>query len=268
MKNIKYVLFSALILTTALVVVTSCGKEDLSSPALESRVKIFHAVVDAPATGVDVIVDGQVIDLNKTVTLTVGGLTGSVPVRDTLFYGRQYPADSTYMGLKPGDHSFVLAPYGKTTPAVLDAKANLESGKSYTIFATDTLNKISPVVIKDELPGAINRKAGFRFIHMSPDGPAVDVLRIRGTDTVALFTNITYKNATPFVQVDTSLGTTGIFKTDYVVRQAGTPGVSRTVRNFSAASLVNGRIYSLVLRGFVGRTGTQGINATLMTNAR
>ena len=265
MKNIKQLLFSALVLTSAIVIATSCGKADLASPSAEARIKIFHSVTDAPATGVDIFVDDQLVDLNKTVTATVGGLTGSVPVRDTFFYGRQYPSDSTYMGLKGGEHSIKLTAYGTKTPAVLDTKTTVESGKSYTVFVSDTLNKVIPVVIKDELPPPVHKKSGFRFIHMSPDAPAVDVYRIRGTDTVSLFTNITYKSATAFTQVDTSVGTTGTFKTDYVVRQAGT---TKVLRAFTAAVLANGRIYSLVLRGFVGRTGTQAINATLMTNAR
>lgn len=265
MKNIKKLLFSSLILTAAIVFATSCGQEDLASPAAEARVKIFHAVADAPATGVDILIDDQVVDLNKTVTATVGGLTGSVPVRDTMFYGRQFPADSTYIGLVPGEHNFKLTAYGTKSPVVLETKASVETGKSYTIFVTDTLSKVIPVVIKDELPLPVHKKSGFRFIHMSPDAPAVDVYRIRGTDTVSLFTNITYKSATMFTQVDTSVGTTGTFKTDYVVRQAGT---TKVLRAFTAAVLANGRIYSLVLRGFVGRTGTQAINATLMTNAR
>ena len=260
MKNIKSILFGSS-MVAALALATSCGQEDIATPAAEARIKVFHVVVNAPTTGVDVSIDDQVIDLNKTTS--VNGFTR--PYRDTLTYGRQFPGDSTYLGYAPGERNLKVTPFGVPGTVVLNAKINLESGKSYTIFATDSLPTISGVVVADVIPAPVSRKSAFRFVNMSPDAPACDVVRVRGTDTVTLFTNIAYRQATPFVQVDTSVGTTGIFKTDYIVRASGT---GKMVRTWTGASFANGRAYSLVTRGYLSQTGTKAINATMMTNAR
>ena len=273
MKNIKSIVFGSSVVAV-LALASSCGQEDIATPDAAARVKIFHVVVNAPAnaltpgaTGVDVFIDGQLLDLNKTINFPVPGsnATFTKPFRDTLTYGRQFPADSTYMGFTPGERNLKITPFGVPGTVVLDAKLNLESGKSYTVFATDSLPTISGVVITDNVPAPVNKKSPFRFVHMSPDAPPCDILRARGTDTVTLFTNIAYRQATAFIQVDTSVGTTGPFKTDYIVRASGT---GKSVRPFTSAVLVNGRAYSLVIRGYLSQTGTKGINATLMTNAR
>ena len=265
MKNIKCIIFGSSVVAV-LALASSCGQEDIATPAAEARVKIFHVVSNGP--GVDVLIDGQLLDLNKTITFPVPGsatATFTKPFRDTLTYGRQYPSDSTYLGIIPGERNLKITPFGVPGTVVLDAKINLESGKSYTIFATDSLPTISGVVVADVIPAPVSRKSAFRFVNMSPDAPACDVVRVRGTDTVTLFTNIAYRQATPFVQVDTSVGTTGIFKTDYIVRASGT---GKMVRTWTGASFANGRAYSLVTRGYLSQTGTKAINATMMTNAR
>lgn len=266
MKNsLKYIASAAFGLSIVLFI-AACGKDDAASPT-SGRVRFYNAVSDAPAAGMDLIIDGTTIN-------TRNWLIAGTPLVDSSFkYRGLFPnntllnsstVDSSYFYLTEGSHNIKLNSIGTAT-AALNLDLSIAAGKTYTVFATDTLSKISAVVATDVVLPAVDKKAVFRFAHMVPDGPAVDVVRTRGTDTTVIFSNITYKTVTPYVQVDTSVGTTGIFKVDYLVRPAG----ARTVAtSWTAASFLNGRVYTLVATGFVGKTGTQAINKTLFTQSR
>lgn len=258
MKNsLKYIVSAAFGLS--LVLFVACGKDDTTTPTA-GRVRFFNAVSDAPAAGMDLIIDGAIVNLRNW-------LTAGTPLPDSTFkYGAGFPVstDSSYFYLTAGNHNVKLNPIGTATNS-FSGDIAVAAGKSYTVFATDTLSKISAVVATDDVLKAVDRKAVFRFAHMVPDGPAVDIARIKGTDTTVIFTNITYKTVTPFIQVDTSASTIFPFKVDYAIRVAGTKTAPRTWTN---AAFANGRVYTLVARGFVGKTGTQAINATVITQAR
>jgi Domain of unknown function (DUF4397) len=252
MKNIfNKIALSAL----AIVSIYACGKADLASPANQARVRLYHAVADAP--GVQVSVNGVLLNLTKTLNNRI--------VNDSLTYRFSFPADSTYVGIDPGEKTFAIAPIGGTS--LLDAKATVESGKSYSVFAVDSLSRLGALVVEDNFPNPENKKASFRFVHLIPNAPAVDVMRVRGTDTIVYFGNISYRTATTFVPVDTSVGTTGAFKTDYLVRLSSTKAIISTA-SWTAAAFANGRIYTLVATGFVGGTGTKAVNKSLVTNSR
>ena len=259
MKNsLKYIVSAAFGLSLVLFV-AACGKEDTTVPTA-GRVRFFNAISDAPAAGMDLIIDGTIINLRNW-------LTAGTPLPDSTFkYRAGFPVatDSSYFYLTEGSHNVKLNSIGATA-AALSFDVPIAAGKSYTVFATDTLNKASVVIATDVVLPAVDKKSVFRFAHMVPDGPAVDVVRTRGTDTTVIFSNITYKTVTPFIQVDTSVGITGAFKVDYLVRPAGAKTVATS---WTAAAFANGRVYTLVATGFVGKTGTQAINKALMTQAR
>ena len=270
MKNsLKYIVSA--ISALAIIFVVACGKDDTSVPT-SGRIRFYNAVSDAPAAGMDLLIDG-------TVTNTRFWLSAGTPLADSTFkYRSMFPnmtfpsatvvgsttTDSTYFYITEGAHNIKLNPVGSATSS-FNLDLSIAAGKTYTVFATDTLSKISAVVATDVVLPAIDKKAVFRFAHLVPDGPAVDVVRTRGTDTTVIFSNITYKTVTPYVQVDTSVGTTGNFKVDYLVRPAG----ARTVAtSWTSAAFLNGRVYTLVATGFLGKTGTQAINKTLFTQSR
>ncbi len=243
----------------ALVLFVACGKEDTVRPTA-GRVRFFNAVSDAPAAGMDLIIDGTIVNLRNW-------LTAGTPLPDSTFkYGAGFPVstDSSYFYLTEGSHNVKLNPIGTATNS-LSTDIAIASGKSYTVFATDTLSKISAVVATDDVLKPVDKKAVFRFANMVPDAPAVDVARIKGTDTTVIFSNIAYKTVTPFIQVDTSASTVAPFKVDYAIRPAGK---TNSIRTWTSASFANGRVYTLVARGFVGKTGTQAINATVITQSR
>ena len=243
----------------ALVLFVACGKEDTVRPTA-GRVRFFNAVSDAPVAGMDLIVDGTPINLRTW-------LTAGTPLPDSTFkYGAGFPisSDSSYLYLTDGSHNIKLNAIGTTTTS-LNFDMPVAAGKTYTVFATDSLSKISAVIATDDILPPVNKKAVFRFANMVPDAPALDIARIKGTDTTVIFSNIAYKTVTPFIQVDTSASTVAPFKVDYAIRPAGK---TNTLKAWTSASFANGRVYTLVARGFVGKTGTQAINATVITQSR
>jgi Domain of unknown function (DUF4397) len=254
-KNSINIFFALAILFTATMI--SCGVDDLASPAGRARVRLYHGVADAP--GVQVSTNGSLLNLTKTFNSKI--------VNDSLTYRLSFPADSTYLGLEAGETTFSIAPIGGTTP-LLEAKAAIESGKSYSVFAVDSLSRLGALVVADEFTPPVNKKASFRFVHLIPNAPAVDVIRVRGgTDTTVLFTNVAYRTSTAFASVDTSVGTTGAFKTDYLVRLSSTKATVAAA-SWTAGAFANGRIYTLVATGFVGGTGVKAVNKSLVTNSR
>ena len=261
MKNsLKYIVSVAFGLSLVLFV-AACGKEDTTVPTA-GRVRFFNAISDAPAAGMDLIVDGTIINLRNW-------LTAGTPLPDSTFkYGAGFPvsSDSSYFYLTEGSHNVKINSIGTATTA-LSLDIPIAAGKSYTVFATDTLSKASAVVVTDAVLAAVDKKAVFRFAHMVADGPAFDIARIKGTDTAVIFSNITYKTVTPFIQVDTSASLVFPFKVDYAIRVAGT---KTTPRSWTNAVFANGRVYTLVAHGLVGKptTSAQYINAKMITQAR
>jgi Domain of unknown function (DUF4397) len=254
-KNSINIFFALAILFTATMI--SCGVDDLASPAGRARVRLYHGVADAP--GVQVSANGSLINLTKSFSNKI--------VNDSLLYKLSFPADSTYLGLEAGETTFSIAPIGGTT-SLLEAKATLESGKSYSVFAVDSLARLGALVVADDFPAPVSKKANFRFVHLIPNAPAVDVIRVRGgIDTTILFTNVAYRSATTFTSVDTSVGTTGAFKTDYLVRLSSTKATVSSA-SLTGGAFANGRVYTLVATGFVGGTGSKVVARTLVTNSR
>jgi hypothetical protein len=160
MKNsFKYIVSAAFGLSLVLFI-AACGKDDTSVPT-SGRVRFFNAVSDAPAAGMDLIIDGTIVNLRNW-------LTAGTPVPDSTFkYGAGFPisTDSSYFYLTEGNHNVKLNAVGTATNS-LSADIAVAAGKSYTVFATDTLSKISAVVATDVVLAPVDKKAVFRFAHM------------------------------------------------------------------------------------------------------
>ncbi len=255
MKNLINKFLGAIAIS---VLFSACGEADLASPAVEGRVRFFHAVADAP--GVQVSVDGKILDLTKVLNSRV--------VNDSLVFRGSFPADSTYIGVSAGEKTFSFAPIGGTT-VLLEAKANIASGKSYSIFAVDSLAKINPFVIADEFLAPKTRVAFARAIHLSPNAPAVNVVAryyrtTPGTntrvfsDTIVLNTNTSYK----------AFSTWNELKSDSCDIDIRPVGSNTSVATLARVGLLQGRHYSIVARGFVGRTGTQALGLTSILHSR
>lgn len=224
MKN-RILAFAPAILLTAAALLSSCSKdEDIA----QANVLVIHASPDAP--GVDLLVDD--------VKQNTSALT--------------YPQNTGYLKVNAGARNFKINVAGTTT-TVINANVTLEQDKSYSVFAIDSVSKISAVVVADDLSTPASGKAHVRFIHLSPNAPAVDIAVDGGA---VVFPNTSFKVGTAFAPLDA-----GTY--DLEVRVAGTQTVAL---DLDPINLEAGKIYTVFAKGFLTADGAQALGAEIIVN--
>lgn len=224
MKN-RILAFAPAILLTAAVLLSSCSKdEDIA----QANVLVIHASPDAP--GVDLLVD--------EVKQNTSALT--------------YPQNTGYLKVNAGSRNFKINVAGTPT-TVINANVTLEQDKSYSVFAIDSVSKISAVVVADDLSTPASGKAHVRFIHLSPNAPAVDIALDGGA---VVFPNTSFKVGTAFTPLDA-----GTY--DLEVRVAGTQTVAL---DLDPITLQAGKIYTVFAKGFLTADGAQALGAEIIVN--
>lgn len=224
MKN-RILAFAPAILLTAAVLLSSCSKdEDIA----QANVLVIHASPDAP--GVDLLVDD--------VKQNTSALT--------------YPQNTGYLKVNAGSRNFKINVAGTPT-TVINANVTLEQDKSYSVFAIDSVSKISAVVVADDLSTPASGKAHVRFIHLSPNAPAVDIALDGGA---VVFPNTSFKVGTAFTPLDA-----GTY--DLEVRVAGTQTVAL---DLDPITLQAGKIYTVFAKGFLTADGAQALGAEIIVN--
>jgi len=193
------------------------------------RVRAIHASPDAPA--VDVWVDGQIAFSN-------------VPFKGI----------TAYATLTQGMHNFQIVPAGATEPVVIEADLDLQNNTDYSIIALNTLDAIEPLVLVDNNAQPAAGKAHVRFVHASPDAPAVDIA-VAGGGPV-LFGNIPFKGVGDYLPVDA-----GTYNLE--VRVAGTDTVALSVPGLR---LEDGVVYTVFAMGLAG--GEPALAAVPSVDAR
>jgi hypothetical protein len=185
-----------------------------------------QASPDAPS--IDLYVDSVLVDSNVT-----------------------YPNSTKYIECSAGSRTMRLVRPG--TPETLYlALVPFLAGWNYTIFGVDSVAKYHSMLLVDDLTPPATGKAALRFVHVSPNAPAVDLVM----GTVTLFTNEAFKSATEFVPLDAATYS-------FEVKETGTPTVLASARNIP---LIPGKIYTLFVRGFAGSVGITAPDAGLLVH--
>ncbi|MBL9147203.1 MAG: DUF4397 domain-containing protein [Phycisphaerae bacterium] len=198
---------------------------DVAPPA---EVRVIHASPDAP--NVDIRVNG------------------AVAIPDLAF-----TEATDYVSLPEGDYDVEVVPAGLQAPVVIDATLALDAGVDYTVLAINTLASIEPLVLVDDrtLPGSGSR---VRFVHGSPDAPAVDIA-IADNGPV-IIPNTSFGEAAEPITVPA-----GIY--DLEVRVAGTDTV---VLPLPEIPLQVNTVYTVVATGFA--FGTPSLAAQIYIDAQ
>jgi len=178
-----------------------------------ARVRIVHASPDAPA--VDVWVNDN-----------------------AAFTNAPFKGITEYAELEVGAYNVKVVPTGATEPVVIEADLALEA-KDYTVVAVGKLEEIEPLVLVDNNSAPEAGKAHVRFVHASPDAPAVD---IAVKDGPVLFSNIAFREVGDYLPVDA-----GTY--DLEVRLAGTTDVALAVPGLA---LADGTVYTVFAMGLAG----------------
>ena len=192
------------------------------------RVRAVHASPDAPA--VDVWVDGA-----------------------AAFQNAPFKGVTPYAELAQGMHNFKIVPAGATEPVVIEADLDLQNNTDYTIVAVNTLSSIEPLVLVDNnaLPAA--GKAHVRFVHASPDAPAVDIAVTGGP---VLFGGIPFKGVGDYLPVDA--GTYNL--------EARVSGTDTVALSLPGITLEEGKVYTVYAMGFAA--GTPALTAVISVDAQ
>jgi len=224
MKN-KIILLATL-LVSAIMILPSCKKEEVKTYA---NVLVTHASPNAP--GVDLLVDSKVVNSAAL----------------------NFPNNTGYLAVESGTRNIKVNASGTTT-TVINADLTFEKDKNYSIFAVDSLSKISAIVLTDDLTAPASGKAHVRFVHLSPNAPAVDIAV--ASSGAVVFSNKSFKEYTAFTPLDA-----GSYNLD--VRVAGTTTVALTLPTIT---LEAGKIYTVYAKGFLGGTGAEALGAEIIVN--
>jgi hypothetical protein len=219
----KLVIGAMAAMVGALAVISTAGA------GTDANVRVLHASPDAPA--VDVFVDG------------------SEAISDLAF------DDITdYVALPAGDHNIQVFPAsadGSGDP-VIEADVTLTADTDYTIAAVGLVADIEPLVLVDDNAAPAAGEAKLRFVHASPDAPAVDIYA-EGAGVVV--PNAAFKDASGYL---------GLAATTYnlEVRAAGTETVALALPGIT---LEEGKVYTAFAVGLL--EGDPALNAKLTVDA-
>lgn len=177
----------------------------------EANLRVIHTSYDAP--NVDIFVDD-----------------------DTLYQDLAYGLSSGYVDYSAGTRNITVNPTGSGT-SVIDVTLTLGGDVDYTIFAVDEVALIDAVYDVD-LRAPVPSAAKVRFVHASPDAPAVDIRTNTGGGSV-VFGNTAFKDITSYAEV-----TGGSYS--FVVTAAGD---TNEVFAFEPVTLTNNTVYTVVAHG-------------------
>jgi hypothetical protein len=215
--------------TARVFVDNSSGDASVDLVAAQAKVMTVHASPDAPA--VNLVIDNA----------TAGtGLT--------------FPNATGYLHVPAGARNVKVAVTANPSLVAIEANLNLMPGGDYSIFAVDNLSNIAPLVIADDLTSPASGKAHVRFLHLSPNAPAVDIAVAGGGPVV--FSNYEFKEYSSFTPLNA-----GTYNLE--VRLAG---ANTVVLPLPGIVLQDGTIYTVFAKGLVGGTGAQALSAGIIVN--
>ena len=178
-------------------------------------VRVIHTVPDAPS-----------VDVYANDTLLVNNLA----------YGNY----TDYLPVPEGTYEISLYATGTRNTPVISNMLTVNRNAMLTVAAAGLLRNIELLAITDadeaEMPG----KAMVRFLHLSPNAPAVDITLPNGT---VIFRNVSFRHITHYIDV-TPMNYT------LQVRVAGTSNVVLTVPN---VNLEADKYYTVYAIGLVGQ---------------
>lgn len=193
-----------------MLALTACGKEDAFP--LKVTCTLVNASPDAPA--LNLFIDNNPYDMPAL----------------------SFPGHS-HLELNAGKRNLKL---GLTATAPLvDTTLFIVENRDYSLYIIDALDSIETVFKRDTLTLPATDKAKIRFIHLSPDAPAVSFNAHSGINTLSL-SNQRYKNFPAFAEVDARN-----YKIGFSINNDGGP-----VYLPDSIALASGKIYTFLLQGF------------------
>ena len=161
--------------------VTGENPPRIDLPAATAQIRVGHLSPDAP--NVDVWLNGAIVQ----------GLT-DVP----------FGVVSGYLEVSAATNQITVYATGTQSNPVIDAPLTFNPNQAYSILATGLLNgsgdqAFGPIVLMDDRSIDAMGNAKVRFVHTSPDAPAVDIV-LKDSGAV-LFGNVSFREAGDYLSV-------------------------------------------------------------------
>lgn len=168
--------------------------------------------------------------------------------------GFNYLSSTAYGTITGNAVSRITVYSPSVTAPVIDTSIYCEVNKSYSFFLYDSTQKIKPLILTDNLssPGSIN--ANIRLVDLSPNSVTIDVGGVGKTTPWFPFYS--------FPQTSAFRPITGGVYTVY----ANLAGTGTTILSLPDTDFAVGRIYTILVRGFEGASGTNALGFTIMNN--
>ncbi|WP_064091351.1 DUF4397 domain-containing protein [Rossellomorea aquimaris] len=198
-------------------------RADMTMSSQPSYVRVLHAVPDAP--NVDVYVNGNRV------------------LKDVAFKDV-----SDYLTLPAGKYHIDIYPAGTSVTTVISKKVKIDPGKVYTLAAVGSGEKLQLLPYIDD-PSVPSGETKVKFIHLSPDAPAVDIA-VKGGDVI--FSNIAFKQASDYLTLTPMT----------VNLEARVAGSKNTVLSVPNVQLKANQAYTIIAVGFAN--GTPELEAILL----
>lgn len=202
-----------LCLSALVLVMASCIDDDdpKNDPTPLAYVSIYHGSPNAPE--LDVFVDDRQIN-----RLEFTDYTG-------------------YLNFYTGTRNFKINPFNASN-ALIDTTITFEDGAFYSMFIVNSPSNVEAITVRDSAAAPASGKAKVRFINLSPDAGALDVVSDEGA--APLFASQEFKLPSGFVELDAD-------NISFVIHSAGGNDELVTV---SDIELLSGRFYTIIARGF------------------
>lgn len=185
-------------------------RQNQQSQSGAGKVRFVHASIDAP--NVDIYIDGVRI------------------LQDFSF-----KEASNYLSLPAGRHQVDIYPAGNMVSTVLSRKINIVHGKQYTLIPTGYVKNIKWLALEDD-PRVPRGETKVRFIHLSPDAPAVDIA-VKDRDVI--FPNISFRKHTNYLAISP-------MTVDFEARITGSSNVALPIPQ---VQLQPNKVYSILIVG-------------------
>ncbi|HMJ46865.1 MAG TPA: DUF4397 domain-containing protein [Ferruginibacter sp.] len=168
-----------------------------------------------------------------------------------------------YLDLPPGDNRLTVSVPKKLTTidSILRYSGiiNLASGKTYSVYITDTTLTTKVVLVQENLTPPVNTTSRFRFLNLMPNVPSLDLYWAGTKVATAVYASTGFEFTLPY----TSVG-------QWAVRATGTAPTSTPLAVYTTTAtgylIPNRRIMTVFARGYSGATGTRIPTVSLLFN--
>jgi hypothetical protein len=211
--KISWSRLSSIFCCAALVfVLASCLDDDDNGNQVlpVAYVSIYHESPNAPA--LDVYVDDKPVN-----RLEFTDYTG-------------------YLNFYTGDRNFKINPLNASN-ALVDTVYNFVDGGFYSLFIVNNVSNAETLIVRDSASAPSDGKAKVRFINLSPDAPALDVIE---GDSTTLFPAQSFKDPSAFLEINASVDS-------FTAKASGTTEPLMSAKDLN---LLPGRFYTIIVRGF------------------